>query len=97
MIILLQQAFNKYLREISLQAQYILLMDTQRDRSIIAHLAKQLVPGCTAFLTDAYLKAVTNTEYGMLFLDLHPKNKKNAAWVRSQLLPSESCRFFTPK
>ena len=97
MIILLQQAFNKYLREISLQAQYILLMDTPRDRSFIRTLSKQLVPGCTAFLSDAYIKAVTSREYGALFLDLHPKNKKNAAWVRSELLPSETCRFYTAK
>ena len=97
MIIILQQAFNKYLREISLQAQYILLMDTPRDRSIVRSLAKQLVPGCTSFLTDAFLKAVTGKEYGSIFLDLHPKNKRFAAWVRSELLPSESCRFYTPK
>ena len=97
MIIMLQELFNKHLRQISLNAQYILLMDFPRDRSVARSLAKQVVPGCTQFLVDAYVKAVSSSEYGSLFLDLHQKNKRSAAWVRSQLLPSDSCRFYTPK
>ena len=96
MILILQQGFNKYLREISLQAQYILLMDMPRDRSYVRSYAKQLVPGKITFLTEAFIKAVATKEYGRLFLDLHPKNRLHSAWVRSELLPSETCEFYTP-
>jgi len=70
-IFLLQNFFlrNKYMRTISLNAQYIILFNNPRDNSQFVHLAKQLYPRNSAYAIEAYTDA-TREPYGYLLLDL---------------------------
>lgn len=68
-VILTQNLFNKgkYFRTISLQAQYLFLLKSVRDVSIISTLGRQM--GNSKFLAACYVEA-TSVPYGFLFLDL---------------------------
>lgn len=68
-ILLTQNMFNKgkYFRTISLQAQYLFLLKSVRDVSIVSNIGKQL--GHSKFLLSCYQEA-TAKPYGFLFLDL---------------------------
>lgn len=70
-VLLSQNLFNKgrYYRTISLQVQYLFLLKSVRDTSIISTLGRQM--GNTKFLTACYEEATSNP-YGYLFLDLKP-------------------------
>jgi len=95
-VLILQNAFKSGLREINLNTQYLVMFDQPRDRSTITSLARQICPGESKFLQDAYQKAVANKDYGYLFMDLHPRNKKCKYWLRSSVYPDENCEVFTP-
>lgn len=70
-VILCQNLFEKgkYFRTISLNVQYLFLLKTVRDTSIISTLGKQM--GDVSFLKQCYSRA-TNIPYGHLFIDLKP-------------------------
>jgi len=86
--LLLQNPFAKNLRDINLNSQVMLIWDYARDRSVMSHIAKQICPGQTKFLQQAYEDAVTRSEFGYLVLIFHPRLKKYKYWVRSSLFPS---------
>jgi len=50
---------NKYMRTISLNAQYIVLFKNPRDNSQFAHLERQLYPHTSRFAVEAYKNATT--------------------------------------
>ena len=60
---------EKYSRSISLNCNYIIVMDNARDRSQIHHLARQMFPTNPGFLIDCFQDAITSFRYGYLFLD----------------------------
>ena len=68
-ILLTQNLFNKgkYFRTISLQAQYLFLLKSVRDVSVVINLGKQM--GNSKFLLACYEDA-TAIPFGFLFLDL---------------------------
>jgi hypothetical protein len=70
-ICIMQNVFNKGKenRTMSLNSQYIVLFKNPRDRQQIGALARQMYPGNTQKLLDAYDKAVS-VPYGALVLDL---------------------------
>ncbi len=88
-ILILQNLFprSKFARDISLNAQYIILFKNPRDASQIKTFARQLYPGCGKFLVDAYIKS-TARPYGYLLLDLCP-NTPEQFRVRESLFPDE--------
>lgn len=59
---------GKYMRTISLNCHYIILMNNPRDRSQINFLARQIFPTHSKFLVESYIDA-TSTQFGYLFLD----------------------------
>ena len=69
-ILVLQNLFhqNKELRTISLNTHYVVLFKNPRDASVVDHFARQVVPGRTKFLHEAYADA-TSKPYGYLFFD----------------------------
>lgn len=60
---------SKYARDISLNFTHLCCMNNPRDRSQILYLARQLFPENPKELVRVY-KAITNTPYGYLFIDL---------------------------
>lgn len=73
-ILILQNLFYRcrVMRDISLNAQYIILFKIRRDVSQVKCLGRQLYPQQMRFLLDAYIKA-TSKPYKYLVLDLHPQ------------------------
>ena len=59
------------MRTISLNSHYLILMKNPRDKSQIAHLARQLFPENPKYLMDSYLDATQN-QFGYLIIDLKP-------------------------
>ena len=82
-IFITQNIFHqgKNSRDISLNAQYVVLFRNLRDRSQIQHLSRQLCPENSRFVQEAYNDA-TRDPYGYFLIDL----KQNTP---------NSCRFRT--
>ena len=76
MVLLVQNPFEKGLRDVNLNTQCLILYDYLRDRSIMSHIARQICPGKTKFLQEAYVDAVIRSEFGYLVLTFHPQLRK---------------------
>lgn len=76
-IFLTQNLFpkGKYSRNISLNANYLVLMKNVRDRAQISHLARQIYPQNSKFLVEAFQDA-TKSPYSYLFLDFKPATQE---------------------
>lgn len=90
-------------RDISLNANYIVVFKNPRDRAQIRHLARQVYPDDPKFLEEAYYDA-TSRPHGYLLLDLKqstpdeyrfrtcifPNDQRHYAYVPRRLLSSSS-------
>lgn len=98
-ILILQNLFPrlKVMRDISLNAHYIILFRNARDVNQVYCLARQLYPGNSNFLTDAYIKATTKP-YGYLVIDIHPQTTDEYR-LRESLFPCSNGYYwlFQPK
>ena len=90
LIFMSQNLFSKdpHFRNISLQSTYIVLLKNPRDGSSVSHLAKQLKPGNSKFLLDAYADA-TQTAYSYFFIDLHQETPELIRY-RKNIFPREN-------
>lgn len=70
-IYIVQNLFDKQQRTISLNAHYLVLFKNPRDASQIGVLARQMYPGRSHFMQEAYADA-TSTPRSYLFVDLKP-------------------------
>lgn len=72
-VFLTQNLFSqgKHFRTMSLNTQYMFVLKSARDSSIIQTLARQIYPTNTRFLSECYADAVSKP-YGYLFIDLKP-------------------------
>jgi hypothetical protein len=88
-ICLMQNIFPKgsEMRNISLNANYIVLMKNTRDAAQIGHLARQVYPGNSKFLTQAYEDA-TKEPYSYLMVDFRNTTPKEGR-VRTGILDGE--------
>jgi hypothetical protein len=93
-IVLLQNAFAKNMRTVSINSFYHAHFNNPRDRSTIMSLGKQTFPGKPKFLCDAYEKAVVKP-FGYLFLDFHQLTNDSFR-VRSTVFPTQDCLVFVP-
>lgn len=96
-LMIVQNIFHqgKIMRTVSLNAHYMILFKNPRDVSQVRHLASQLFPGNTKFLSDAY-KQATSRPHGYLLLDLTQTTPDNQR-VLSDILPSEEGYYYLPK
>lgn len=71
--LLLQNIFcrGKYIRDISLQAKYLVIFKNARDNLQFSYLARQIAPENYRELMRVY-KECTQRRYGYIFIDLHP-------------------------
>ena len=78
---------SKESRTMSLNAQYIVALKNPRDVTQVATLAKQMYPGNTKFMVEAYRDA-TSTPYGYLLVDLKPQTVEQLR-LRTNIFPDE--------
>ena len=88
-IYIVQNLFNsnKHHRTISLNAHYLIIFKNPRDASQIVHLAKQMYPGETKYVQEAFTLATRNP-HGYLLLDLKQTTPDNLR-MRSHIFPGE--------
>lgn len=88
-IYIVQNLFNKNKenRTISLNSQYMVLFKNPRDASQINHLAKQMYPGHTKFMQEAFENA-TIAAYGYLLVDLKQDTPEHMR-LRTNIFPGE--------
>jgi len=90
LILLAQNLFtkNKYFRDASLNASYIILGKNPRDQSSVRHLAQQMFPGKSKELVDAYALA-TSQPYSHLLLDFNQSTPDHFR-MRSNILSTDT-------
>lgn len=86
---------DKKMRTISLNAHYIIAFKNPRDSSQIVHLAKQMFPGNTQYLREAF-KMATSRPYGYIFLDMK-QDTPDELRVRTGITPDEKNIVYLPK
>ena len=86
---------SKEFRTISLNASYICLFKSARDKSQIIHLAKQMYPGQSKFMQESYNDA-TSAPHGYLFIDLKPLTPEKMR-LRTNIFPGEKQFVYVPK
>lgn len=94
-IFLTQNFFHKGAREMTLNAQYIVLMKNPRDTSQIHFLARQMFPAKSKFMIEAYNDA-TRAPFGYLFLDLRQETDEKHR-VRTGVFPGQTNYAYLPK
>ena len=95
--LVLQNFFHPGVREISIQSHFLIMFDQPRDRSNFGIISRQILPGQSRFLMEAYKRACEQREHGYLAIDLSPRNKSCPFWVRSSLFPDdEDCELYLP-
>lgn len=78
-------------RDISLNANYIVVFKNPRDRAQFQHLARQIYPENPRFLQEAYHDA-TSKPHGYLLLDLKQSTPDNCRF-RTNIFPSDGFSY----
>ena len=87
--------YSKVIRNLRLQASYIILFKNNADKSSVRCLGSQLMPGaCNTFL-NIYNDA-TAQPYTYLLIDLH-KGCPDEIRYRDNILPGKITHVFIPK
>lgn len=76
---------GKTFRTVSLNSAYILIFKNPRDNSQITHLASQIAPGNTQWVTEAFQEA-TKRPHSYILIDLH-QTTPDFLRVRSNIVP----------
>lgn len=85
---------GKFSRTIALNTHYLILFRNLRDASQVNNLGRQLYPGKSHILTEAYREA-TNLPYGYLVLDMSPHSEDKYR-MRTRIFPGEDTIVYTP-
>lgn len=96
-IFIVQNLFfgSKHSRTIGLNSHYIVLFKNARDAAQITYLARQMYPGKSSFMVEAFRDA-TSTPYSYLLIDLKPDTEENMR-VRTNVFPEETAYVYLPK
>ena len=95
LIFLSQALFSKNLRLISLNASYVVLLKSVRDKSLITHFGRQFCPGNSEYLLQAYNKA-TEKLGGMLVFDF-TFDTPDQLRVRNSIFIDEAFEIYVQK
>ena len=79
----------------SLNSHYMIIFKNPRDTLQVQTLVRQMYPGKSKFLTDAY-KDASEKPYGYLVLDLKPETGEKFR-VRTNIFPGEVQYVYLPK
>ena len=86
---------NKHQRTISLNSQYLVIFKNPRDKGQIMHLARQMYPGQSQFVVEAF-KSATERPHGYLLFDLRQDTSEQFR-LRTNIFPGEQHTVFVPK
>ena len=86
---------SKQNRTMSLNAHYMVLFKNPRDAVQVATLARQMYPGRSKFLVEAF-KDATEKPYGYLLIDLKPDTEEKFR-IRTNIFPGERHYVYIPK
>src|SRR5882757_8314667 len=89
-ILLLQNLFpkSKYIRDISMNSTYIVLMSNPRETLQIRTLSSQIDGSNSLFILNCFLDATKNKPFSYLFLDFD-QNTADEMRVRTNVFPNE--------
>lgn len=79
---------GKEMRSLSLNSHYMILFKNPRDRLQVSTLARQMYPGQSQFLVEAFQDA-TRDAYGYILIDLKPTTNEKLR-VRTGILPNDT-------
>ena len=88
-IILVQNFFNKNLREITLNCQYLCLMKNPRDNSFINYIGRQMNGGQNNKILQEAYKKCCEEKYGHVFID-NSQHQENDLRIRSNIFPKKA-------
>ena len=72
----------------SLNAHYLVIFKNPRDQNQLATLARQMYPGKSKFLIEAFGDA-TSQPYGYLLIDLKPDTEERLR-IRTNIFPDDT-------
>lgn len=82
---------NPCIRTMSLNSHYIVLFKNVRDASQIATLGRQMYPGKSKFVVEAYRDA-TEEPFSYLLIDLRPDTDENYR-LRAKIFPDDDRQY----
>lgn len=77
----------------SLNTHYLVLMKNPRDKTQISHIARQMYPGNSAFLVDAFNDITLKNPYSYMLLDFRQQTREYLR-IRSGIFPHEDYVVF---
>ena len=86
---------GKQNRTIGLNAHYLVLFRNPRDATQVSHLARQMYPGKTKFLVEAF-KDATVEPFSYMLIDLKPDTEEQYR-IRANIFPGEKNYVYIPK
>lgn len=86
---------NKEQRTISLNSHYLVVFKNPRDKSQIINLGKQIYPGMSKFVSEAFISA-TQTPNSYILFDLRQETSENLR-LRTNIFPGELHTVFVPR
>jgi hypothetical protein len=86
---------NKHMRTISLNAHYLVLFKNVRDSTQVSNLARQMFPGKSHFMIEAFADA-TMTPFGYLLVDLTSGSDERCR-LRTNIFPGETHYVYVRK
>jgi hypothetical protein len=86
---------NKQNRTISLNTHYMVLFKNVRDATQVANLARQMYPGKSKFMMEAF-KDATSVPFGYLLVDMTP-DLEDRFRLRTKIFPGEWQNVYVPK
>lgn len=87
---------NRHVRTMNLNTHYVVLFKNPRDAGQVANLARQMYPGKSNFVVEAFRDA-TREPYGYLLIDLKPETEERYR-IRTNIFPDDERQYvYVPK
>jgi hypothetical protein len=87
---------NRHVRTMNLNTHYLILFKNPRDANQVATLARQMYPGKSNFVLEAFRDA-TKVPYGYLMIDLKPETDERYR-IRTNIFPDDDRQYvYVPK
>ena len=86
---------SKQARTISLNSHYIVVFKNARDALQISNLARQMYPGHSKYMVEAF-KDATSGPYGYLLIDMKPYTEETYR-LRTNIFPGETHYVYVRK
>lgn len=96
-VFLTQNLFHgsKHTRTMNLNTHYLIIFKNPRDAMQISHVGRQMYPGKSQFLVEAFRDA-TKRPYGYLFIDMKPDTDEKLR-ILSDIFPDDKTVVYLPK